>query len=126
MTSARTLSTFTSTGTEANKTRATAGQTKKPRDDYRVIFADKVRYHQDKVWDRDHEGGIKIGKEGGQMYTMVKDYERMTGAPRKIFDSEHEYHRWQAHRELFQELEDVDLEEEEQVIEDLNSDLIRE
>ena len=122
MTSTNQLTTFTSAGTRANQQ---LNKSTKPRDDYRVIFADKVRYHQDKVWDRDHEGAIKIGKEGGRMYTMVADHERMTGAPHKTFDSESEYQRWYNEREIFQELEDVDVEEEEQAIEDLNSDLIR-
>ena len=122
MTSTNHFTTFTSTGTRANQQ---LNKTTKVRDDFRVIFTDKVRYHKDKVWDRDHEGAINIGKEGGRMYTMVNDHERMVGAPRKIFSSEDEYIRWYRDRVIFQEVEDVDIEEDEPEIEDLNSELIR-
>ena len=106
MSSATTLTTFTSAATEANKHR----QTKPVRTDYRVIFANKVRYHQDQVWERDYEGTIVVGKNGGRMYTMVKDKERMIGAPRKIFNSHREYESWRD-RDQTESVDDIDIEE---------------
>ena len=118
-----TLTTFTSTGTETNKKRQT--QTK-PRDDYRVIFADRVRYHKDKVYVRDEEGHIKKNKKGLNIYDLVKDENRMLGAPRKIFNTEREYKAWTQDRHTFGQIEDVELESDDDEIDEMNSELIRE
>ena len=65
------LSHFTSTGTEANKRFQEQKQAPKPRDDWRVIFADKVTYPYNKVWDRDEQGHIKKDRKGAKMFNKV-------------------------------------------------------
>tara|TARA_A100001011_G_C13908057_1_gene673896 strand:+ start:70 stop:450 length:381 start_codon:yes stop_codon:yes gene_type:complete len=119
------LSHFTSTGTEANKRFQEQKQAPKPRDDWRVIFADKVTYPYNKVWDRDEQGHIKKDRKGAKMFNKVKDETKMLAPPRKIFSNEQEYNRWRNERKTFQEVEEIDVEEEEPEIEDLNSELIR-
>ena len=116
------LTTFTSAGTEANKN---FKHTTKPRDDYRVIFADRVRHPLVKEWVRNERGEIKKDEKGVKEFHMVQDTNRMLSAPRKIFSNEDEYIRWRRERMTFQEVEEVDIEEEEPEIEDLNSDLIK-
>ena len=118
-----TFTTFTSPATESNK--AYTSKLKKPRDDYRVIFADQVKYPKNKVWLRDDRGIIKKDVAGNKLFELVVDTEQMLEAPRKIFDNAEEYMRWCRHRTTFQEIADDDFEEEEPLIEDLNSDLIR-
>ena len=119
------LSHFTSAGTEANKKIQQENKKPKVRDDYRVIFADKVRHPVNNVWIRDEQGHIKKDSKGVKMFHKVKDETKMLGAPRKIFSNEQEYLRWRKQREMFQEVEEVDIEEEEPEIEDLNSELIK-
>jgi len=119
------LSHFTSAGTEANKKLQQENKKPKVRDDFRVIFADKVKYPHSKVWIRDEQGHIKKDVKGAKMFNLVKDESRMLAPPRKIFSNEQEYIRWRKERETFQEVEDVDVEEEEPEIEDLNSELIK-
>lgn len=119
------LSHFTSAGTEANKKLQQENNKPKIRDDYRVIFADKVNHPYNKVWIHDDEGHVKKDINGAKMFNNVKDESKMLAAPRKIFSNEQEYIRWRRERETFQEVEDIDVEEEEPEIEDLNSDLIK-
>ena len=120
MTSAITFTTFTSKATQQQKV-------KQPRNDYRVIFTDKVRHPVNKVWCRDDDGSIQKSVKGDKLFDRVLDEERMLQAPRKIFSCQGEYANWKRRQESDNDrYANWDIEDEEPDMEEFNSELIRE